>query len=453
VLEGSWSLAVDPDRAGTVWAVGPGAVRVTRDGGTSWQSPGPAPTRDLTAIVLDPRNPRVLYVSTEQNRVFRSADGGRTWHPFGASRPGRSVLRPGLTELLAIDPRKPGVLYAGDSFGVVKTVNGGATWRRADAGVVASHVWRVAPAASNPATIYAAGIVGDYNQGQDVMKTLSRSDDRGRTWLRVRGDDESSLTVASTVLAVDPRDHRHLLVGGQGITGSHDGGATWTRLLRLPRTYSDDTWVSHIVFAASNPRQVYATLYDGAADQGRLIRSSDGGATWKIDGGAGGKAFFAFAVHPQRAETLYAGFEEATHGASAVATSSDGGRSWQHHSIPDVYSVNAFAVAPSDPDTIYAATDLGLARSVDGGDSWRRVSSPNRFLWTVVVDPERSETVYAIEWGKRRVVLRSTDGGRTWRSFGARFPTRDVEDIALDASGNRLYAGLSDGGLTSIRVR
>jgi hypothetical protein len=58
-----------------------------------------------------------------------------------------------------------------------------------------------------------------------------------------------------------------------------------------------------------------------------------------------------------------------------------------------------------------------------------------------------------VKWGKRRSVLRSTDGGRTWRSLGARFPTRDVEDITLDASGNWLYAGLSDGGLTSIRVR
>jgi photosystem II stability/assembly factor-like uncharacterized protein len=251
------------------------------------------------------------------------------------------------------------------------------------------------------------------------------------------------------VLAVDPRDHRHVLVGGQGITGSRDGGATWRRSLRLPRTYSDDTWVGHIAFAASNPMQVYATLYDGAADQGRLIRSSDGGTTWKIDGGPGGKAIFAFAVHPQRAETLYAGFEE----ASVVATSSDGGRSWRHRSIPGVQSVNAFAVAPSDPDTIYAVTDLGLARSVDGGDRWRLASNRDYSLRTVVVDPERSETVYAVTWDQRRGVLRSTDGGETWRPFGARLPREHVETLAFDPSGTWLYAGMNDAGLTSIRVR
>ena len=448
VLDGSWSLAVDPARAGTVWAVSEAGVRVTRDGGTSWRSAGRAPARDLSAIVLDPRRPRILYVSTRHNDVFRSLDGGRTWHPFGAGPKGRSGPRPGLTALLVVDPRKPGTLYAGDGLGVVKTVNGGATWRRADAGVVASHVQRVALAASNPATIYAGGSVFTADQQHDQYQTVSRSDDRGRTWVRLRTDDGPTLTVDPGALAVDPSDHRHVLVGGRGITGSHDGGATWTSLYRVPHA-NDMLW--NITFVASNPSQVYAVIYDGATEGSRVIRSSDGGATW--NGGAGGELILAFAVHPKRAESLYAGYEGETSGGGGVATSSDGGRSWRRHSIPGVQSVNAFAVAPSDPETIYAATDVGLARSIDGGERWRIVPKPDLFLRAVVVDPERSETVYAVTWDQRRGVLRSTNGGATWRSFGVRLPRRGVEDLAFDPSGNRLYAGLSDGGLTAIRVR
>jgi photosystem II stability/assembly factor-like uncharacterized protein len=361
---------------------------------------------------------------------------------FGAGPRGGPGTGPGLTELLAIDPRQPSILYAGDGLGVVTTVDGGATWRRADAGVVASHVRSVAPAASNPATIYAAGSVTPRNQQHDYDWTLSRSDDRGRTWVRLRTDD-----VAPLAVAVDPRDHRHVLVGGQGgITGSHDGGATWTSLQRVG-------WVGGIAFAASNPRQVYAALYDERADQGRLIRSSDGGTTWNIDGAGLVGTITALAVHPKRAETVYRGYEGETSGGGGVATSSDGGRSWRHRSIPDVQSVNALAVAPSDPDSIYAATDVGLARSVDGGDRWRLMSKSGYFLWTVVVDPERAETVYGATPDPRSGVLRSTDGGRTWRPFGARLPRRGVQHLAFDPSGNWLYAGLSDGGLTSIRVR
>lgn len=443
VLDGGWTLAVDPNREGTIWAVGEVELRVTRDGGTTWRSAGPAPG-GLSAIVLDPRSPRTLYLSTRQNDVYRSVDGGRTWHPFGAGRSGRSGRGPGLTELLAIDPRKPGTLYAGDGLGVVKTVDGGATWRRADAGVVASHVRGVAPAASNPATIYAAGSVIPRTQQHDYDGTLSRSDDRGRTWVRLRIDDGAPLAVA-----VDPRDHRHVLIGGQGgITGSRDGGATWTNRFRLL-----NGWVGEIAFAPSDPRQVYAAIGQDT-DQGGLIRSSDGGKTWSLQRlTRAGTAISALAVHPKRAETVYAGYGGETSGRGGVETSTDGGRSWRHRSIPDVESVTALAVAPSDPDTIYAATDVGLARSVDGGDRWRLVSGRDYFLWAVVVDPERAETVYGATPDPRSGVLRSTNGGRTWRPFGARLPRRGVQDLAFDPSGNRLYAGLSDGGLTSIRVR
>ena len=48
---------------------------------------------------------------------------------------------------------------------------------------------------------------------------------------------------------------------------------------------------------------------------------------------------------------------------------------------------------------------------------------------------------------------RTVDGGATWRAFGARLPRRDVQALAFDPSGNWLYAGLNDAGLTSIRVR
>jgi len=443
VLDGSWSLAVDPHHAGTVWAVGELGVRVTRDGGTTWRSATSAPAPDLSAIALDPHRLGTVYLSTRQNGVYRSVDGGRTWRPFGASAKGRPGPGPGLAELLAIDPRKRGTLYAGDGLGVVKTVDGGATWRRADTGVVASTVVTVALAASSPTTIYTL----TRRMSDGGRSILSRSDNGGRTWigLQINGTGAAWQTPLWS-LAVDPRDHRHVLVGGRGIFGSRDGGATWTSLLRL----GPDDGVSEIAFAPSDARQVYAVVYTAATDRSGVIRSMDGGTTWQGQGAAGIYGISALAVHPKRAETIYVSYGE---GPGGVATSSDGGRSWRHRSIPDVQSVNALAVAPSDPDSIYAATDVGLARSVDGGDRWRLVSKSGYFLWTVVVDPERAETVYGATPDPRSGVLRSTDGGRTWRPFGARLPRRGVQHLAFDPSGKWLYAGLSDGGLTAIRVR
>lgn len=456
VLGGSWSVAVDPDRAGTVWAVGELGVRVTRDGGTTWRSPGPAPA-GASAIVLDPRRPGTLYLSTGQNRVYRSVDGGRTWRAFGTkAQPGS---RSHLTELVAVDPRTPGTLYAGDGSGLVATVDGGTTWRRADAGVVASQVASIAPAASNPTTIYAGGLVSKTRAGvwYPVGAALSRSDDRGRTWTALQIDGTDGVTWQQTdgrTLAVDPRDDRHVLVGGRGrITGSRDGGATWKSRLRL----AAGDWAYAIAFAPSDPRQVYALVYTAAEERSRLIRSSDGGATWTMQGGAGVENMRTLAVDPKNAETVYAIYEGTAQRGAGVATSSDGGRSWRYRSIPadngDDVTPTSIAIAPSDPETLYVATFRGIARSVDGGDSWQLLPHPElaSFPLTVVVDPLRSETVYVGKGDDG--VLRSIDGGATWQPFGTGLPRRDVQTLAFDASGTWLYAGLGDAGLTSIRVR
>lgn len=87
---------------------------------------------------------------------------------------------------------------------------------------------------------------------------------------------------------------------------------------------------------------------------------------------------------------------------------------------------------------------------IGGGDHWQLLPHPRFFSTTVVVHPERSQTVYV---ASRDGVFRSTDGGATWRPYGTRLPRRDVQTLAFDPSGNRLYAGMTDAGLTSIRVR
>ena len=433
---------------------------VTRDGGRTWRSPG-NPPGNPTKIVLDPRRPRTLYLSTSQNRVYRSVDGKvSTWRAFGAGRKGRPGPRPrpGLTEPLAIDPRTPGTLYAGDGLGVVKTVDGGATWRRADAGVVASQVASVAPAASNPTTIYTGGSVSRIRAlgWYSVGAALSRSDDGGRTWtaLQIDGTDAASWQTHPGSLAVDPHDHRHVLVGGRGgILESRDAGATWTSLLRQPGNWAGRNHVRperpaadvrhrlHHGREPESPDPEAATAEEDLEDPARYLPLEPPSAS------------------PSTRRTPTPSTRDTRRGEGAqigagLATSSDGGRSWRYRSIAaNNEGPVSLAFAPSDPDTLYAATFSGLARSVDGGDSWRLL--PHRRMATfplkVVVDPQRSETVY-VGTGDRGV-LRSTDGGATLQPFGARLPRQGVESLAFDPSGSWLYAGMVDAGLASIRVR
>ena len=425
VLDGNWSLTVDPTREGTVWAVGERGLRVTRDGGATWRMAGRPPARYLGSVMVDPWRPDTVYVSAWKKGVFRTSDGGRSWQPYGA----------GLTELLAIDRRRATTVYAQDGFGVVKTTNGGRTWKRADAGITASTLNAVATAPSAPETLYAGTGYG-----------LSRSDDGGRSWKGLRTD-------AVSAIAVDPRDRQHVLVGGTGgIVASGDGGVSWTRT----RGGAADA-ARAIAFDPLDPRRVYALLWSYADTTGgpRMVRSTDGGTTWQPT--ASGFLPLTIAVGHGQPETVYA-WGLAAGGGTGIARSVDGGASWETLlDVPGARQVDVLVVDPSDAKTLYALTKHGptkyaLAKTVDGGAHWTRLPADRRLRAAdLVVDPRRGQTLYAAT--ESAGVLRSTDGGTSWRPFGKGLRALSVEVLTFDATGTTLYAGTNGGGVVSIRVR
>ncbi|MDQ3933558.1 MAG: hypothetical protein M3340_02885 [Actinomycetota bacterium] len=121
-----FSVAVHPRRPGTVWAAGAGLYRST-NGGRTWRTMPVDPAIDLTHIEVNPRDPRVIYLGIDGGALIVSTDGGRTWRPPGSRPPLPTV------SALAIDPRNPRAVYAGGydpdgRGGVFKSTNAGATW-------------------------------------------------------------------------------------------------------------------------------------------------------------------------------------------------------------------------------------------------------------------------------------------------------------------------------------
>jgi photosystem II stability/assembly factor-like uncharacterized protein len=83
------------------------------------------------AIATHPTEPEILYVGTHEAGVLRSTDGGRTWRAANAGLGGLDVHG------LAIDPNTPAKLHAlvrGTGAGVYRTLDGGARWVRVDDG-------------------------------------------------------------------------------------------------------------------------------------------------------------------------------------------------------------------------------------------------------------------------------------------------------------------------------
>lgn len=234
----------------------------------------------------------------------------------------------------------------------------------------------------------------------------------------------------------------------QGVFKSVDGGATWTPLFTQPV-------LGAVAVDPSRP----ATLYlPTRAAQGTLLKSTDGGATWRPSnrGLEGEAAASAVAVDRTRPSRVYLG------NGRGFFRSLNGGAFWRKSPGFPATAVHDLAVPPRPAGVVLAATNVGVLRSTDAGQTW----SPGRGLpriegqslpvaAAVVVAPSDPRTVYASF--PRHGVYRSTDGGVTWRqaqplpSPGALAVSSRSPRTVFAVSGGAVHRS-TDGGARWVRI-
>jgi len=294
-------VVIDPSNSNVIWAgtgernsqralgYGDGVYKST-DGGKSWKNMGLKDSRQIGDIVVDPRNPEVVYVGAEgsvwgpggDRGLYKTADGGKTW---------KKVLEisenTGVKNIL-MDPRNPDVLYVsaeqrrrhvftkiggGPETAIYKSTNAGETWDKLTSGLPSADMGGMGMAISpvNPDVIYAiieaandAGglyrtanrgaswlkMSGHVAQGQyfnrifcdpkDVdkiysMETISQvSEDGGKTWKRIGNNKRH---VDDHAMWIEPENPLHFLIGGDGGTyETFDGGKEFIFKSNLPVT-------------------------------------------------------------------------------------------------------------------------------------------------------------------------------------------------------------------------
>jgi len=253
---------------------------------------------------------------------------------------------------------------------------------------------------------------------------------------------------------------------GQLIQRSDDGGVTWEAVGNefvydgVPGTHQwyDGTphpWefarVWHLEPSLVDPDTIYAGVEDAA-----LFRSTDGGSSWhELAGlrghgsgphwqpGAGGLCLHTILLDPSDPARIFVAIS-----AAGAFRSSDGGATWQpinrglqSEGIPDPtaevgHCVHRIAMHPSRPQVLFMQKHWDVMRSDDGGDSWREVSGnlPTDFGFPIDVHAHEPETIYVVPIksdsehfppdGKLRV-YRSRTGGDEWEALTQGLPQRD----------------------------
>jgi photosystem II stability/assembly factor-like uncharacterized protein len=375
----------------------------------------------ITAFAVDPRHPATVFAATLEAGAFRSVDGAGHWQPMD--------LAPAVSRVdaLAIAPGDPKTVYAGTERGVLKSTDGGGTWRATSPALYGKVSAQQREHRSIEGYVYALAVdrrdadVVYAGTGDGTFKT----DDGGRSW-QPTGLDAGPVSA----LAVDPQGSMVYAGAERGVFKSSDGGATW-RPTGLRGTY-----VMTLAISPEDPQTIFAgTLRKG------ILTTTDGGSTWRRSGLAG-TASSSLALDPDDAAIAYAATWE-----EGIFKTDDGGRSWRR--LDAGASSSALALDPRDPGTIYAGArrgdaDGGVVKSLDGGQTWRPMEvglNAGRVL-SLALDPGSPGTAYAAVWGIG--VFRRVDGG--WQAAGARLESRQVYAVAAepgDPAG--IYAGTDRG--------
>ena len=436
-------ITIDQNHPDTVWvgtgepwvrnsvSIGTGLYRST-NGGNNWDFMGLPESERISDIIIDPNDPKTVYVAvqgklwgaSEDRGVYKTTDFGETWN---------KVLyvdeNTGAADL-SMDPENPNILIAAmwshrrspDFFdsgmkysegkaksALYRSTDGGKNWKKVHAGLPEGIYGRMAVeiAPSNSKTVYLSLETDAKNKGG-----IYRSDDGGVNWalqnkdfgmtvrpfyfsrLEVDPTNDSIVmkgglnanmskdmgktfrTIGSGVhsdihaLWIDPNNTNHILLGTDGgVYESYDGGYLFKMFMNLP--------VSQFYHISVDNEQPY-NVYGGLQDNGSWFAPSSkaggiGNSDWSNT--YGGDGFYSFR-HPVDKDIIYAEYQ----GGQLVRYNNKTGVAKDIKPYPDQgeekfrYNWNApLYQSPNNDERIYFGAQY-LFMSEKRGDEWKRIS-------------------------------------------------------------------------------
>jgi photosystem II stability/assembly factor-like uncharacterized protein len=473
-----WVGTGEPHMARSSYA-GTGIFKST-DGAETWQHMGLTDTHHIGRVLIDPKDPNVVYVAAlghqysynKQRGVFKTTDGGETWI---------KVLyiseKVGVVDV-AIDPSDNRTLYAvawerdrkawnnvvaGPGSGIYKSTDAGETWKLLTNGLpTGENVGRmgIAIAPSNPNVVY---IICDH---RGVGGEVYRSDDKGESWRKTHeGNVKTGIGYDFCLIRVLPDNADEIFICGFNLLYSPDAGKTQTSI--------SERTVPMLSYKARRPTPHCDNhdMFIDPDDPDRVMLGTDGGLyishdrakTWLHVNTLPIAEFYDISVDAREPYRIWGGTQDNGVLGGEAKPITLGQEHWHWDHGGDNYVT---LIDPNNLDTMYLEGMFGSMARKDLKTGKSRGIRPGpapdgkklRFNWMTpfILSHYDSNTLYA----GANMLFKSNDRGDSWKCISldlssnpgpertGNVPFGTITDISESAlKKGLLYAGTDDGKL------
>jgi photosystem II stability/assembly factor-like uncharacterized protein len=393
------------------------------------------PDKHVMSLALSPDfgQDGTVFVSTWWKAVFRSDNGGRTWHKYGydagvtcdVQANTEAYRSPHFRQLKVSNAfAEDGTVFLAGFDGLFKSTDGGQTWMQLET----LPVRLITGLGVSPADEYDFSVmITTYGGG--AYTTCNRKN----TWAISNNGLETTRLVDVTFSPAYSSDHT-VFSGSRGaLLKSTDGGDNWDRIELSKVENHGQPYPTWIVLSPNFA--VDQTLYFGTRVHG-ILESSDGGLHSAIIWDGMGEVINSLVMSPDfiadgtlfasvRGEGIYRTedwgetWESANNGLALIETWKSTGL---HLSDKDVL----LAISPNyrEDKTLFAgsATAKGLFKTTDGGASWQKLAGVaydgEEYILGMAISPDYRNDETLIISVKGRGLFRTDDGGLTFVEIG-----------------------------------
>ncbi|MFZ1700247.1 MAG: hypothetical protein WBO10_08080 [Pyrinomonadaceae bacterium] len=414
---------------GVMTSGGDGVYKST-DAGKTWKKIGLDDTQHISRIIVDPKNPDVvfvaaqgsLYSSSQQRGLFKSNDGGTTWKKnlYVDDKTGAVELSMDMTNTRIMyaamweHGRLPWkVISGGPGSGLYKSTDRGETWDKLKEGLPEEMgKMAIAVSRSNPDKVYAL-VEGDSEKDAGGLFV---SNNGGKNWSRVSADNRLTQRAWYYIeLFIDPNNENTVYVLSASALRSDDGGRSWSTLSGTHGDYHD-LWI--------NP-----------ADSNNFVISNDGGAAITFNRGRiftpqstmPTAQFYRINVDNQFPYRIYGGQQDSSTVSIASRNLSGGGIGFDSWNASAGGESAFLAFNPDDPRYVMGGSYQGTIEVLDNkaNATTQVMAAPIQYLGMDAKDIKyRYNWNAPIIWSKHepntfyhgsQYLLKTSDMGKTWK--------------------------------------